>query len=188
MQWNLYKATTKFCSLSRQVVFHDKENKHDFVKTVPGKLCILCVFSKTSLVSLYRFHCICMPYWISLTHWGRMMHIWISKLTTIGSDNGLLTRWRPAIISPNAIILLIRPLETKFSETLIEIHIFSFKKVHLKMSPVKWQPFHFGLNVLTCYIITNCEMNIAGAWLPQKFTSLCFDMISGAEVRIFWID
>ena len=57
VQLNLYKATTKFCGLSRQVVFHDRENKHDFVKTVPGKWCNLCVFSKISLVSLYRFHC-----------------------------------------------------------------------------------------------------------------------------------
>ena len=38
LQWNLYKATTRFHGLSRQVVFHDRENKHDFVKTVPGKL------------------------------------------------------------------------------------------------------------------------------------------------------
>ena len=33
IQWNLYKATTKFCGLSRQVVSHDRENKNDFVKT-----------------------------------------------------------------------------------------------------------------------------------------------------------
>ena len=26
MEWNLYKATTKFCGFSRQVVFHDREN------------------------------------------------------------------------------------------------------------------------------------------------------------------
>ena len=43
VQWNLYKATTIFCGLSRQVVFHDCENKHDFVKTMPGKLQNLCV-------------------------------------------------------------------------------------------------------------------------------------------------
>ena len=58
IQWNLYKATTKFCGLSRQVLFHDSENKYDFVKSVPGKRWNLCVFSKTFEVSLYRFHCI----------------------------------------------------------------------------------------------------------------------------------
>ena len=37
IEWNLYKATIKFCGLSRQLVFHDRENKHGFVKTMPGK-------------------------------------------------------------------------------------------------------------------------------------------------------
>ena len=36
-QWNVYKATAKFCFLPRQVVTHEKENKHDFVKTVRNK-------------------------------------------------------------------------------------------------------------------------------------------------------
>ena len=57
IQWNLYKATIKFCVLSRQVVLHDRENKHDLVKAVPGQWRNLRVFSQTSLVSLYKFHC-----------------------------------------------------------------------------------------------------------------------------------
>ena len=48
IQWKLYKMTTKFCDLSKQMVLHGRENKHDFVKTVPGKWWNLCVFSKTS--------------------------------------------------------------------------------------------------------------------------------------------
>ena len=40
-------------------------------------------------------------------------------------------------------------LETNFSEILIAIHTFSFKKMHLKMSSPKRQPFCLGLNVLT---------------------------------------
>ena len=35
---------------------------------------------------------------MKLTHWGRVMHICVGKLTTIGSDNGLLPVWRQAII------------------------------------------------------------------------------------------
>ena len=58
VQWNLFKAITRFYGLSRQVVFQHRENKHDSIKTVPDKLQNLCVFNKTSLVSLYRFHCI----------------------------------------------------------------------------------------------------------------------------------
>ena len=45
----------------------------------------------------------------SLTHWGWVMHICICKLTTIGSDNGLLPGLHQAIIWTNAGILLIGP-------------------------------------------------------------------------------
>ena len=54
-----------------------------------------------------------------LTHWGRVMHICVSKLTIIGSDNGLSSDLRQDIIWTNAGILLIGPLETNFSEILI---------------------------------------------------------------------
>ena len=85
---------------------------------------------------------------VALTHWGRVTHICISKLTIIGSDNGLSPDRHQAIIWTNAGILLIGPLGTNFSEILIEIHAFSFKKVHLKMSSGKWRPFWLGLNVI----------------------------------------
>ena len=42
-----------------------------------------------------------------------------------------------AIICINDEILLIGPLETNFSEILIRIQTFSFKKMHLKMSSAK---------------------------------------------------
>ena len=64
-----------------------------------------------------------------LTHWGRGAHIYVSKLTIIVSDNGLSPGWHQAIIWTNAGKLLIRTLETNFSEILIEIYIFSFKKM-----------------------------------------------------------
>ena len=70
----------------------------------------------------------------SLTHWGRLTHICVSKLTIIGSDNGLLPERHQAIIWTNAGILLNGPLGTNFSEILIEILTFSFTKMHLKMS------------------------------------------------------
>ena len=83
-----------------------------------------------------------------LTHWGRVMHICVGKLSIIGSDNGLLPGRRQAIIWTNAGILLIEPLGTNFSEILIGIKIFSLKKMRLKMSSAKWRPFCLGLNVL----------------------------------------
>ena len=87
--------------------------------------------------------------WLLLTHWGRVTHICVSELTIIGPDNGLSPGRRQAIIWTNAGILLIGPLGTNFNEILIEIHTFSFKKMHLKMSSAKWRPFCLGLNVLT---------------------------------------
>ena len=54
----------------------------------------------------------------------RVTHICVGKLTIIGSDNGLSPERRQAIIWTNAGILLIGPLETNFSEILIEIQTF----------------------------------------------------------------
>ena len=45
-------------------------------------------------------------------------------------------------------MLLIGCLGTNFSEILIKIQTFSFKKMYLKMLSGKCQPFCFGLNVL----------------------------------------
>ena len=79
--------------------------------------------------------------YVLLTHWGRVTPICVSKLTIIASDNGLSPGRRQAIIWTIAGILLIGPLGTNFNEILIEIHTFSFKKMHLKMSSAKWRPF-----------------------------------------------
>ena len=70
-----------------------------------------------------------------------MTHICVSKLTTIGSDDGLSPERRHSIIWTNAEMLFIGPFKTNFSEILIEIYIFSFKKMHLKLLSGKWQPF-----------------------------------------------
>ena len=77
-----------------------------------------------------------------LTHWGLVMHICNSKLTIIGSDNGLSPGQCQAIIWSNARILLIGPLGTHSMK-------FSFKKMQLNMSSAKkWWPSCVGLNVL----------------------------------------
>ena len=72
-----------------------------------------------------------------LTHWGWATHICISNLIIIGSDNGLSPGQRQAIIWSSAGILLIGPLGLNFSEILIEIQTFSFKKKHLKVLSAK---------------------------------------------------
>ena len=87
-------------------------------------------------------------HWLSLTHWGRVTHICVSKLSIIGSDNGLSHGRREAIIWSNAGILSIGTLGTKFREILIEILTFSFKNMRFKVPSGKWRPFCFGFNVL----------------------------------------
>ena len=82
-----------------------------------------------------------MLYHTALTHWGRVMYIYVSKLTIIGSDNGLSPGRRQAVILNNAGILLIGPLETNFREILIEILTFPFKKMNLKVSSANWWLF-----------------------------------------------
>ena len=99
---------------------------------------------------------------LPLTHWGRVTHICVGILTIIGSDNGLSTGRRQAIIWTNAGILLIEPLGTNFSEILIGIQIFSFTKMRLKMPSAKWRPFCLDLNVLTAVIQLNRTAAVPG--------------------------
>ena len=109
-------------------------------------------------------------------------HIYVGKLTNIGSDNGLSPGRRQAIIWTNARVLLIRPLGTNFSEILIKINTFLFKKMHLKMSSAKWRPFCLALNVLMviawclCHTIwplwksnhSQLSMVVAGVYLAPE--------------------
>ena len=83
-----------------------------------------------------------------LTHWRQVAPICVGKLAIIGSDNVLSPERRQVIISTNAGLLSTGTLETNFSEILIEIQTFSFKKIHLKMPSGKWRTFWIGLNVL----------------------------------------
>ena len=73
-----------------------------------------------------------------LTHSGRVSYICVSKLTIIASDNGLSPDRRQAIIYTNTGVLLIEPYGTKFSEILIETHI--FRNVVWKMVAILSRP------------------------------------------------
>ena len=108
------------------------------------------IYSKDPSVIVIHIQCPCI-----ITHWGRVTHICVGKLTTIDSDIGLSPGRRQAIIWTNVGMLLIGPLGTNFSEILIGIQIFSFKKIHLKMSSGKWRPSSPGLNVLTIIKMVN---------------------------------
>ena len=77
-----------------------------------------------------------------------LRHIYVGKLIIIGSDNGLSPDRRQAIIWTNALSLSIWPLQTYFNEYLIKIQQFPLRKMHVKMSSVKWRPSGLGLNLL----------------------------------------
>ena len=136
----------------------------------------------------------------SLTHWGRVMHIYVSKLTIIGSDNGLLPGGCQAIIRTNDGILLIRTFRTNFSEIFSEIHTFSFKKMPLKMLSAKWRQFCLGLNVLKkmCTSLPyHCHLGLIQCWLfinssPPGQNGHCFqtifsDAFSWMKSFVFWL-
>ena len=86
-----------------------------------------------------------------VTHWGWVTYICVGNLATFGLDNGLSPGWCQAIIWSNAGILLIEPLRMKFREIFITIITFSFMKMFLKVSSIKWQSFCISLNVLDIY-------------------------------------
>ena len=102
----------------------------------------------------------------------------VSKFTIIGSENDLSPVRPPAIIWTNAGILLIGPLGPNFSEILIEIHKFSFKKMHLKTLLDKWQPFCLGLNEL------NVLMEDKDPFILPSVSGWCIDDLAtqGASV------
>ena len=118
----------------------------------------LICFDKTNTIYLYytfsrdieKKQAMGCPLWlVRPSHqWGQVTHICVSNLNIIGSDNGLLPGRHQAIIWTNAGILLTGPLGTNFNEILIEIHTFSLKEMHLKMSSAKWRPFCHSLNGL----------------------------------------
>ena len=126
-------------------------SRYQYVNRVLRRIRKLCIFDEMFwLTGMLSSH--------FLTHWGRVTHICVSKLTIIGSDNGLSPDRRQAIIWTNAGLLLNGPLGTNFSEILIEILTFSFKKMRLKVSSAKRRPFCRGLNVLTQVPITHSKI------------------------------
>ena len=76
------------------------------------------------------------------------MQICISKLTIIGSDNGLSPGRHQAIIWTKAGMLLNGPLATNFSESLIQNSQIFIQEYAFESVVYKWWLFCLGLNVL----------------------------------------
>ena len=121
---------------------------------------------------------------LSITQWGQVTHICVSNLTIIGSVNGLLSGQCQAIIWTNDGILLIGPLRTNFSEILIEILTFSFKKMHVKVLSAKRRPFCLSLNVIirwSCCVIPGLLSCGPALWSPGPWSQLI-----GACLALYW--
>ena len=131
-----------------------------------------------------------------------MMHICISKLSTIGSVNGLLPAGARPLFEPMLGYWQLN-LGINFNEILIKICTFSFKKMHLKMLSGKWWPFCLCLSVLidqerpfascmfstyislklfdesahkiitsSCQFIVNCHLQAQNLWRHKKWDTL----------------
>ena len=91
-----------------------------------------------------------------LTHWGRVMHIWVSKHTNNGSDNGSSPGRRQAIIWTNAGILLMGP----FGILNIFIKKDAFQNVVWKMAAISSGP--------QCVDFNDLRMTSSSIWWLQK--------------------
>ena len=84
------------------------------------------------------------------THWGRVTHICVSKLTIIGSDNGLWPGWRQAIIWTNAGIVFVETVGTNslniFQGTQSQI---PWSLTRGRYSPCHWCLFNADQPVMT---------------------------------------
>ena len=75
-----------------------------------------------------------------LIHWGRVTHICVSKLTVVGSDNGLPPGRRQAIVWTNAEILLIGPSGTCFRNLNRNSYVFIQENAFCKMAAICFWP------------------------------------------------
>ena len=101
-----------------------------------------------------------------LTHLPLVAHTYMRQwIAPIRGQAGIWT---------NAGLLSIGPLGTNFSEILIKIQNFSFMKMHLKISSVKWRPFCPRGDELMRVKLTTAEMwsppDIAPTVHPKNYT------------------
>ena len=131
--------------------------------------CIKCVAPFWNFILKQQATClyvsqIWLTYHYDILHWAGFVDSLIEVVcriyalityAIIGSDNGLSLIRRRTYILSNAELLSIGPLGTNFRENFIEMNTLSIKKIHLKISSVKWWPFCFGLHVSRCKLWAN---------------------------------
>ena len=106
-----------------------------------------------------------------LTHWGRVTHTCVSKLTIVGSDNGLSPGRRQAIIWTNDGILSIGPLRNKpqwniNQNSYISIQENAFENIVCEMAAILSRP-QWVKAVEGDRQIWVCNVN-AGTWIRKS--------------------
>ena len=108
------------------------------------------------MVSLPTQKCVAQPQWVNTDLWCHIQAEWVNPSppsaaymhqwngSWIGLDNGLPPNRHQAITWTSTHLLSIGPLRTNFSEIQIKLQNFSFKKMHLNMLSLNWQPFCAG--------------------------------------------
>ena len=145
-----------------------------------------------SNIVMHRSKYICIVF--ASTRWGRLTHTFVSKLTIIGSDNGLWPGQRQDIIWTSFGILLIASLGTSFSEILIEIHTFFIQENAFENVVWKMAAIFLGLNVLNweadieAYLVWACDsvfIHFTFTWhkLPHQTPSWILFFFYHAKVQ-----
>ena len=88
-----------------------------------------------------------------------MTHICISKLTMIGSDNGLAPGRCQGIYLNQCQVFVNWTLRNKSQWNFNQIPTFSLMKMHLKISSMKWRPFCLGGDELNNWCAESCWGN-----------------------------
>ena len=119
-----------------------------------------------------------------LTHWGRVTHTCVSRLTITGSDNSLSPDRRQAIILTSAGILLIGPVGTNFIEISIwNSNIFikknAFENVVCEMASILSRPQFVNVEFCTQqYVCSWFTFADAVSWYTRPGLGLLSQLLS----------
>ena len=103
--------------------------------------------SEPRMENLLMHICVTRPQWVNSLRQSDP-HMCQSNELLLVQIFGFLPICHQVIIWINPDILSTGPLDINFSDILMEIQIFSLKKMHLERLPAKWQPFYLSLTVL----------------------------------------
>ena len=128
------------------------------LRAISQKMLKISVLDMSLIITHSRLHPH-LPWASELTHWGWVMHIHISELTIIGSDNGLFVAWLALSHYLNQCWNIINlTLRNKLQWNVNRnSYIFSQENT-FENAILKWQPFCLGLNVLKFFLFSKAQI------------------------------